>query len=157
MDDAESIRDIYNLEVTSSTSTFDLVPRTLEEQQAWLADRSGAHAVIVADRGGEVLGFASLSPYRDRPAYNTTVECSVYVHHDHRRTGVGRTLLDELIRLATDHGFHSIMARVVGHHEASIALHDAAGFELVGIEREIGRKFGRWLDVVLLQRMLPAR
>ncbi len=156
MDDAAAIRDIYNVEVTTSTLTFDLVPRTLAEQQAWLTARSGAHAVIVADGGGGVVGFASLSPYRDRPAYSTTVECSVYVHRDHRRMGVGQALLEELVRLATGHGFHAIMARVVGDHEASIALHRAAGFEVVGVEREIGRKFGRWLDVVLLQRLLPS-
>lgn len=154
MDDAAAVRDIYNVEVTTSTMTFDLVPRTLAEQQAWLGDRSGAHAVVVADDEAEVVGFASLSPYRDRPAYSTTVECSIYVHSDHRRQGVGRALLDELVRVATDHGFHTIIARVVGGHEASIALHRAAGFEVVGIEREVGRKFGRWLDVVLLQRLL---
>jgi L-amino acid N-acyltransferase YncA len=154
LDDAEPIRQIYNLEVTTSTATFDLVPRSLEEQRAWLSERSGARAVLVAEAEGEVLGFGSLSPWRDRPAYATTVEDSVYVHRDQQGRGVGRTLLSELITTATAHGFHACMARIVGGHEASIALHQRCGFEVVGTEREVGRKFGRWLDVVVMQKLL---
>ena len=155
-EDAEAIRQIYNREVTGSTVTFDLVPRSLEAQREWLAAHAGAHPAVVAvdEATGEVIGFGSLSPYRDRPAYATTVEDSVYVHHDHRGRGVGRAVLQELVGLATLHGFHSMMARIVGTHEASIALHKACGFELVGIEREVGRKFGKWLDVALMQRLL---
>lgn len=154
LDDAEAIRGIYNLEVTTSTATFDLVPRTLEDQRAWQGDRSGAHAVIVAEEAGAVCGFGSLSRWRDRPAYATSVEDSVYVHRDHHGQGVGRLLLEELLATATRHGFHACMARIVGGHDASIGLHRACGFEVVGTEREIGRKFGRWLDVVLMERLL---
>lgn len=152
--DAEAIREIYNAEVTGSTVTFDLVPRSPAEQRAWLEDRSGGHVAIVATDGDEVLGFGALSPYRDRPAYNTSVEDSVYVHRDHRGRGVGRLLLDALVTTARSHGFHTVLARVVSGHEASIALHTACGFTLVGTEREVGRKFGRWLDVVVLQLVL---
>lgn len=152
--DAEAIRLIYNREVTSSTVTFDLVPRTLEDQHAWLDAHAGAHPAVVAISFGEVVGFGSLSPYRDRPAYATTVEDSVYVRHDQRGRGVGRLVLEELVRLGRAHGFHAMMARVVGGHEASINLHRACGFELVGVEREVGRKLGRWLDVVLMQRLI---
>ena len=154
IDDAEATRAIYNLEVTESTVTFDLVPRTLEQQQAYLGARSGAHAVLVAEDVDEVVGFASFSPYRDRPAYSTTVEDSVYVRRDQRGKGVGRLLLGELVTLARSHGFHTMMARIVGGHDASIALHRALGFEFVGTEREVGRKFGRWLDVDVMQLLL---
>jgi len=154
IDDAEATRAIYNLEVTESTVTFDLVARTLEQQQDYLVARSGAHAVLVAEEGGEVVGFASFSPYRDRPAYSTTVEDSVYVRRDQQGRGVGTLLLGELVALARSHGFHAIMARIVGGHDASIALHRALGFELVGTEREVGRKFGRWLDVDVMQLLL---
>jgi L-amino acid N-acyltransferase YncA len=130
------------------------VPRSEAEQRAWLAERSGAHAVVVAADGDEVLGFGTLSPYRDRPAYTTTVEDSVYVRRDVQGRGVGRALLGELVEVATASGFHTVIARVVGGHEASLALHRAHGFELVGTEREVGRKFNRWLDVVVLQRLL---
>jgi len=153
--DAAAIRDIYNLEVTSSTVTFDLVPRTLDEQVSWIDDHSGGHpATVAVDAEGEIVGFASLSPYKERPAYSTTVEDSVYVHRDHRGRGLGRLLLDDLVRLGRDHGFHSMIARIVGGHEASIALHVACGFEHVGVEREVGRKFSKWLDVVEMQRLL---
>ena len=154
LDDAEAIRDIYNLEVTTSTATFDLVPRSIEEQRNWLDDRSGARAVIVAEHDNVLCGFGSLSQWRDRPAYATTVEDSVYVHRDHHGVGVGRLLLTELVATATRHGFHACLARVVGGHEASIGLHQACGFEVVGTEREVGRKFGKWLDVVLMERLL---
>ena len=152
--DAEAIRSIYNLEVTESTVTFDLVPRTLAEQQAWLAEHDGIHPAVVAELDGQVAGFGSLAPYRNRPAYSTTVEDSVYVRRDRQGLGCGRAILGELVRLATLHGFHAVMARIVGGHEASIGLHRGCDFDLVGVEREVGRKFGRWLDVVVMQRLL---
>lgn len=156
VEDAEAIRAIYNAEVTGSTVTFDLVPRTAEEQVAWLVDRSGAYAVLVAEdeATGEILGFASLSPFRDRPAYATTVEDSVYVSRQSRGAGVGRALLGALVTTAMAHGFHTVIARIVGDHDASIALHRGAGFDVVGTEREVGRKMGRWLDVLVMQRLL---
>ena len=153
-DDAEAIRAIYNVEVTESTVTFDLVPRTAEDQRDWLAEHAGVHPAVVAEEAGTVVGFGALAPYRSRPAYATTAENSVYVRRDQRGRGYGRAILGELVRLGTVHGFHALMGRVVGGHEASIALHRALGFELVGVEREVGRKFGRWLDVVVLQRLL---
>lgn len=153
-DDAESIRAIYNLEVTESTVTFDLTPRSLAEQHDWLGEHSGAHPAVVAVDGEVVVGFGSLSPYRPRPAYATTVEDSVYVRRDRQGQGIGRTILAELVDLATSHGFHAVMGRIVDGHEASIALHRACGFEMVGIEREVGRKFGRWLDVAVMQKLL---
>lgn len=154
LDDAEAIRRIYNLEVSTSTATFDMVPRSLEDQRAWQTARSGAHAVVVATEGTEVVGFGSLSPWRDRPAYATTVEDSVYVGRGHHGQGVGGAILTELVTIATAHGFHACMARIVGGHGASIALHRSCQFEVVGTEREVGRKLGRWLDVVLMERLL---
>ncbi|MDE3204836.1 MAG: N-acetyltransferase [Acidobacteriota bacterium] len=155
LDDAEAIRTIYNREVLGSTVTFDLVPRSLEDQLAWLDDHSGAHpAVVAVDDGGEVRGFGSLSPYRPRPAYRTTVEDSVYVDPTAQGQGVGRAVLSELVNLAGAHGFHAVIGRIVGGHAASIGLHRACGFEEIGVEREVGRKFGKWLDVVLMQRLL---
>ena len=152
--DAEAIRRIYNHEVEHATHTFDLVPRTLEDQQAWLRDREGALEVVVAEVGGEVAGFASLSEYRPRAAYRTSVESSVYVDESVRGRGVGRLLMQELVVVAEARGFHTMIARIAGGHEASTGLHQAVGFATVGTEREVGRKFGGWLDVVVMQRML---
>lgn len=165
-DDLESIRSIYNAEVTTSLVTFDIVPWTDRDLRVWLDRHRGAHPAIVAveepgsadqligAHGEAVLGYGSLSPFHDRPGYATTVENSVYVARGARRGGVGRALLEELIRLASEHGFHTIIARTEGSNTPSTDLHLACGFEMVGVEREVGRKHGRWLDVVELQRML---
>ncbi|HJM29261.1 MAG: N-acetyltransferase family protein [Acidimicrobiales bacterium] len=154
--DAESIREIYNNEVTSGTATFDLTPRTLEEQREWLSERSGAHVVLIAESQGEVIGFGSLSRYQRRPAYSTTVEDSVYVRPDKQGQGVGLSILDALIEKASEHGFHTVIARISGESDGSIATHTKAGFKEVGRERETGRKFGRWLDVVVMQRFVDS-
>jgi L-amino acid N-acyltransferase len=152
--DAEPIRSIYNVEVLGSTATFDLVPRTPEEQLAWMSEHRGPHPAIVAVEDDAVLGFGSLSAFRNRPAYATTVEDSVYVDAAGRGAGVGRALLQELVVLANQHGFHAVMARIGGGNEPSIRLHLACGFEMVGVEQQVGRKFNRWLDVSVLQRLL---
>ena len=152
--DAEAVRRIYNHEVEHTTHTFDMVPRTPEEQVAWLEERQGALGVLVAELRGEVAGFASLSQYRPRPAYRTSVESSVYVAEAARGQGLGNQLMVELIELATARGFHTMVARIAGGHQASIRLHEAVGFTVVGVEREVGRKFGGWLDAMVMQRML---
>ena len=168
--DAEAIRAIYNVEVLESTNTFDMVPRSEAEQEAWILEHSGVHPALVATEppdprtpgapgliganGEIVLGFGSLSSFRERSGYSATAENSVYVDRAQRGKGVGKALLSELLVLASAHGFHSVIARIAGHNETSIGLHEAAGFELVGVEREVGRKHRQWLDVVELQRLL---
>lgn len=165
--DAEAIRTIYNVEVLGSTNTFDMVPRTRAEQEAWILEHSGVHPALVATlpadteadgpigaNGEIVLGFGSLSAFRERSGYSATAENSVYVDRAQRGRGVGKALLEELLVRASAHGFHSLIARIAGHNETSIGLHRAAGFELVGVEREVGRKHRQWLDVVELQRLL---
>jgi phosphinothricin acetyltransferase len=153
--DAEIIRTMYNAEVLGQTSTFDLIPRSLEDQERWLAARSGAFSAIVAVSGDDrVIGFASLSPYKDRAAYSTTVEDSIYVDRTVNGRGVGTALLSRLVGIARESGFHSVMARIEASGAASRALHAKCGFELVGIERQVGRKFNRWLDVAVMQLLL---
>ncbi|MFM7891892.1 MAG: N-acetyltransferase family protein, partial [Actinomycetota bacterium] len=138
-----------------STATFDLVPRSIEAQRAWITARSGAFSALVADDSAAgVIGFAALSTYRDRAGYRTTVENSVYVHRDHQRRGVGRLLLGALLEVARDSGFHTVIARIDSQSSGSLALHESLGFVVVGVERQIGRKFGRWLDSVIMQKML---
>jgi phosphinothricin acetyltransferase len=110
--------------------------------------------VLVAEADGVVAGFASLSAYRPRPGYATAVEDSVYVAESYRGRRVGRLLLTGAVEAAVSHGFHSVIGRIITEQQASIALHTACGFEIIGTEREVGRKFGRWLDVALAQRML---
>ena len=153
--DAKAIAEIYNFEVENSTATFDLVPRSLDDQRDWISARSGAFAAIVAvNPDSQVVGFAALSTYRDRAGYRTTVEDSVYVHRDYHRQGVGRLLLSSLLDLARESGFHTVIARIDSQSTGSLELHRSLGFERVGVERQIGRKFGRWLDSVIMQHML---
>lgn len=153
--DAERIRTIYNYEVLNTMATFDLVPRSLDDQRRWLAERSGAFAAIVAvDGHGEVVGFAALSPYKERAAYRTSVENSVYVDRAHHGKGIGKLLLTELLRIASQSGFHAVFARITAASEASKALHKSCGFHLVGVEREVGRKFNRWLDVAVMEVLM---
>lgn len=153
--DAEAIAGIYNHEVINGASTFDLVPRSIDEQREWIATRSGAFSVIVADDAQfGVVGFAALSAYRDRAGYRTTVENSIYVRIDQQRRGIGKLLLVRLLDIARDSGFHTVIARIEASSEGSLALHSSLGFVKVGIEREIGRKHGRWLDSAIMQKML---
>ena len=176
--DARAIRAIYNHEVEHTTATFDLVPRSLDEQRDWLAARSGAFSAIVATSGHEpghgsaaaadpagpddpsdpdVIGFAALSPYKERAAYRTSVEDSIYIRADVQGRGVGRFLLGHLLDVATDSGFHAVFARIEAGGAASRRLHEVCGFRLVGVEREVGRKFGRWLDVAVMECLLHER
>ena len=153
--DAEAIAAIYNHEVEHETSTFDLVPRTVDEQRTWLAARTGVFSVIVAyDSDQGVVGFAALSTYRERAGYRTTVENSIYVRRDQQRRGVGKLLLTRLLDVARDSGFHTVIARIEATSTGSLALHESLGFIKVGVEREVGRKLGRWLDSAIMQKML---
>ena len=160
--DASAMLSIYNPEVIETTVSFDLVPRSLSEQVEWIEAHQRTHPCLVAvneqdeigdpgARGERIVGFASVSSFRDRPAYATTVENSVYVHRAARGRGVGALLLRELIQLAGESGFHSLIARIVGENGPSITLHENCGFTRVGTEIEVGRKHGRWLDVVEYQ------
>jgi phosphinothricin acetyltransferase len=161
--DAEALMAIYNPEVLESAITFDLVPRSLEDQQRWIEEHRSSHPCVVAvndedddagspgARGELLLGYAVASPFRSRPAYATTVETSVYVHRDARGRGVGEVVLRALIQQVIESGFHSMIARIVGSNEGSIRLHEKCGFSLVGTEYEVGRKHGQWLNVVEYQ------
>jgi phosphinothricin acetyltransferase len=162
LDDAGALMNILNPEVIEATVSFDLVPKSLEEQRQWIQLHQATHPCIVAlndedqlgelgARGERILGFASVSPFRERPAYATTVENSVYVYRAARERGVGEVLIKELLRTANESGFHSVIARIVGENAGSIRLHEKCGFTLVGTEIEVGRKHGRWLDVVEYQ------
>ncbi|MGH9044018.1 MAG: GNAT family N-acetyltransferase [Acidimicrobiales bacterium] len=156
-EDIEQITEIYNREVTDSLVTLDLVPWTDQEARGWLDRHKGAHPALVAlgDRPGvHVVGFAALSAFKDRPGYSTTVENSLYVREGNRRQGVGRALLGELVEMGARHGFHAVIARMVRSNRASIALHESCGFQVVGVEHEVARKQGRWVDVLEMERLL---
>ncbi len=152
--DLPAIADIYNDAVLNSTATFDTEPATLAESEQWLRDRSHPYAVLVAEGGGEMVGWAALKAFASKPAYRFTAENTVYVRADMRGKGVGNALLGRLLEAAAENGFRTVIARIAAPNPASVRLHRRFGFRRVGVEREVGRKFGRWLDVVVMQKAL---
>lgn len=152
--DLDAIRDIYNHYVAHSTCTFQLEPDTAAERRAWFRDRAPAHPVTVAEVNGAVVAWAALSPWKSRCAYARSAEASVYVRPDAHRRGLGRALLADLIERGRAAGLHTILGATCTEHAASLALQDAMGFERCGVTREVGFKFGRWLDVAYTQLML---
>lgn len=154
-DDLPAINDIYNYYVPRSTCTYQLEPEPLEGRQAWFASHpEDSYPVIVAEVEGRIVGWGSLSKFRERAAYQPTVEASVYIHHDFHRRGTGRALLVDLIGRARAIGYHSLIGGASGDQAASLALQESLGFTKVAHFKEIGYKFGQRLDVVFMQLML---
>ncbi len=154
--DLDAIRAVYNYYVTCSTCTYQIELETAEERAARFRDRSELHPVTVAEREGEVIGWAALSPWKSRCGYARSAEASVYIHHEHHRRGAGKALLIDLIDRAKALGLHTVIGGACSTQTASLALQAALGFEVIGTFREVGRKFDRWLDVTHTQLVLNA-
>ncbi len=153
--DLPELLDIYNDEVLHGVATLDIRPRTMEERRAWFyAHGTGEstgnrhHPLIVAEEEGKILGYASLSRYREKEAYCATAELSVYVAGFARGKGVASALLSEILRLArADEVLHTVVSVITSGNEASTRLHEKFGFEYCGTIREVGTKFGRLLGI----------
>jgi L-amino acid N-acyltransferase len=153
--DLSAINDIYNYYVLRSTCTYQLEPETLEARRAWFrAHLPEKYAITVAELDGQIAGWGSLSKFRDRAAYDPTVEASVYIHHELHRRGLGRLILVDLIERARAAGFHSLIGGASAEQTASIKLQESLGFTHIAHFKQVGYKFGQWLDVVFLQLML---
>ncbi len=152
-DDLADITDIYNQAVLTTTGTFDTEPKDVTEQRVWFADHGGKFPVFVAELDGRIVAWASLSRWSGRCAYADTGEISIYVHEDCRGKGIGKALLADILAEGQRGGLHTVLARIASGNDASIRLHEAAGFQHVGAMREVGRKFGKLLDVQLMQIM----
>ncbi len=155
--DREAVRSIYNDAVATTTATFDTEPRSVAADRAWWSAHRAPYLVLVAVDARGVVGWASLSAWSERRAYAATAEVSEYVAAGHRGRGVGRALLGRLVGEADRRGFHTLLARIAEGNPASQRLHRAFGFRPVGVMREVGVKFGRRIDVHLLQRLGPRR
>ncbi|MFQ3623583.1 MAG: N-acetyltransferase family protein [Acetobacteraceae bacterium] len=146
---------ITNDAILNSTANWNIHPTTLESRAAWLADRRRAgFPVLVAEEDGAVCGFASYGPFRPFDGYAATVEHGLYVHPRAQGRGHGAALLGGLIARAEAAGLHVMVAAVEAGNAPSLALHERFGFVRVGLMPEVGRKFDRWLDLVLMQRIL---
>ncbi len=154
--DFSSIQSIYAIEVREHTATFEITPPDMEEMTIrWRHITDTSLPYLVAELDGDIVGYAYASPYRSRPAYSHTVEDSVYVARDKHRRGLGRALLTELIHRCRDLGKRQMIA-IIGdsNHNASIRLHEKAGFRHVGTLEQVGWKLDRWIDSVVMQRSL---
>jgi phosphinothricin acetyltransferase len=151
--DVPAITEIYNEAVVNTTATFDTEPKTLEDRLQWLRGHDAKHPVLVAESGGTVTGWASLTKWSDRCAYETTSEVSVYVHKDFRGRGLGKQLLGALVEAGEKAGAHYLLARITEGNARSIHLHELFGFTVVGVMHEVGFKFGKFRDVTLMERV----
>jgi len=156
-DDLTAITEIYNEAVLTTDATFDNEPKTLTEQKVWFSAHDSRHPILVAELDKVVVGWASLSEWSGRCAYADTAEISIYVKQEYRNQGVGKKLMSAIMREGQRVGLHTVIARITEGNQVSISLHEAAGFENIGIMREVGRKFNKLLDVRLMQRIYPAK
>lgn len=152
--DLPALLEIYNQVVLSSPATFDLDSQTLGHRRKWFSEHGRRHPIIVAESKGRVIGYASLSRFRDKPAYSMSVEDSVYVRRGFQGKGVGKLLMKETVARAIKLGYHTLIAGVVPPNEASVKLHEGFGFVRVGNFKEVGFKFSHWQDVTFYQLML---
>lgn len=147
--DIEALLAIYNYEVEYGVATLDLSPKTLSEWWGWYnAHNVENHPLLVAERDGAVVGYASLSSYREKEAYKSTVELSVYVHAEHRKEGVATALMEAILAEAQkDERTHTVVSVITSGNVASEKLHKKFGFEFCGCIKEVGIKFGQYRDI----------
>lgn len=147
--DIPALLEIYNYEVEHGIATFDLQPKSMEQRTEWFeAHNAGNHPLLVAEVEGQVAGYASLSSYREKEAYKSTVELSVYVSPNYRRQGVATSLMESILKMAKeDSSIHTVVSVITGGNEASIRLHERFDFIFCGRIKEVGVKFGKYLDI----------
>lgn len=146
--DIPYIREIYNDAVLNTTATFDLEPRTMEEMEKWFHRHTGKHIILIYEDQGIPVAYASFSTYRERPAFDASVEFSIYVHKDFQKQGIGRELTSEMLQIAKDDSrIHNIISLITSENETSIKMHKAFGFSFCGRIEDAGFKFGRYLHL----------
>ena len=154
LSDIDAITEIYNEAILTTTATFDLEPKLIDDQTRWFEQHGERHPVLVATIDGQVVGWSSITRWRERCAYDDTGETSFYVKQEHRGKGVGRALKAAIIEAAEKLGYHSLIAGVAEGSEASLHLNKSFGFEVIGTFKDVGFKFGKRLDVTYLQKIL---
>lgn len=155
-DDLSAINDIYNHYVLESHVTFDLEAIEMDERREWFGHyaRSGPYRLFVAEEGGHVVGYASSSPFKSRPGYNSSVETSIYLAPEAIGKGLGATLYEKLFHAIEGEDLHRAYAGIALPNPASVALHERFGFKQVAHFTEQGRKFGRYWDVAWFEKPL---
>jgi L-amino acid N-acyltransferase YncA len=149
--DATAIAQIYNHEIQHGVATFDTEVKTTANREEWLEQHSDKYPVVVAIDSGMVIGFASMTRWSERAAYDDTAEISIYIHPSFQSKGIGRQLMKTIIEAGKKGGLHCVLSRITEGNDASIHLHKVFGFETIGIMKQVGKKFGRLLDVTMMQ------
>lgn len=152
-EDLEGIAFIYNDAILKTVATFDTEPKTIDKQRRWFEEHGSRYPILVAENCGVIVGWASLNSWSDRCAYSGTVEISLYIQEGSRGKGIGKKLGEAVLREGRDAGFHTVIARISEGNDASIHLFETLGFNHIGVMKEVGRKFGRLIDVYLLQKI----
>ncbi|MGZ4032322.1 MAG: N-acetyltransferase family protein [Tumebacillaceae bacterium] len=155
IEDLPALLRIYNWAVRNTTATFDLEEQTLEQRAQWFSHYGGKHPLLVAEEEGRVIGYSSLSKFRDKQAYGRSVESSVYIDHESHGKGVGKLLLAAILQRAEELDYHTVIAGITAGNESSVKLHAKFGFEQVGVFKQVGYKFDAWQDVHFYQLFLP--
>lgn len=153
IEDLEEITNIYNEAILNSVATFDTVEKSIDEQRIWFLEHGPKNPIIVAEEDCNILGWAALSKYSTRCAYSDTTEISLYVKDEYQDRGIGKKLMEKIIQKGEKAGIHVILARITEGNEKSIYLHESVGFKHIGIMKEVGMKFGKRLDVYLMQKL----
>jgi L-amino acid N-acyltransferase YncA len=151
--DLDLITEIYNEAIIKTVATFDTEPKTSEDQKKWFDDHESKNPILVAELNGVIVGWASLSKWSDRCAYSDTAEISLYVREEYQGKGIGRRLIETIIKEGEKTGLHTIIARITEGNEPSLHLHRSVGFTHIGIMKEVGKKFGKRQDVHLMQKI----
>jgi phosphinothricin acetyltransferase len=152
--DAEAICTIYNQGIEDRIATLEIELRTPEDRRQWMVTRGPRHPVTVAEADGQVVGWGSLNPFSARKAYDHVADFSVYVERRWRGKGVGRRLLEDLIERARALGYHKLVLSAFPFNQAGVALYERLGFRQVGIYREQGLLDGKWVDTVIMEKLL---
>jgi L-amino acid N-acyltransferase len=151
--DLKAITDIYNDAVLKTDATFDSSPKTLTGQRAWFDEHGSNNPVMVVEINGKVGGWASLSKWSSRCAYAATAEVSIYIAEEFRNQGLGKLLMPAILDAGRRAGLHTVISRITGGNQTSVHLHELFGFEHIGVMKEVGKKFGRILDVIMMQKI----
>lgn len=149
----KTITEIYNEAIVNTNATFDIKEKTINEMREWFKNHESKNPVVVAERYEKVVGWAALSKYDSKKAYSNTAELSLYVLEKYQDKGIGKKLMKEILKKGKKSGIHAVLARITAGNDASIHLHEEFGFEKVGTLKEVGEKFGKILDVHILEKI----
>jgi len=152
--DLEQLTGIYNWAVRNTTATFDLVEQTVEKRREWFKHYGGNYPLIVAEVDGKVVGYSSLSSFREKEAYEKTVEISVYIDPEYHGRGIGTELMTKVIEMGKELKHHVIISGITAGNDISVRMHEKLGFQLCGNLKEVGFKFGMWQDVLFYSIIL---